>query len=44
MLTKYGFGTATDLSAIRPRGSKISVGGKASGILPVVKEHVNAHA
>lgn len=42
MLTKHGFGTATDLSAIRPRGSNISVGGKASGILPVVKEHVNA--
>lgn len=42
MLTKNGFGTATDLSKIRPRGSKISVGGKASGILPVIKEHVQA--
>jgi ribonucleoside-diphosphate reductase alpha chain len=42
MLTKYGFGTATDLSAIRCRGSKISVGGKASGVLPIIKEHVNA--
>jgi len=42
MLTKYGFGTATDLSNIRPRGSKISVGGKASGVLPIVKEHVSA--
>ena len=42
MLTKYGFGTATDLSSIRPRGSKISVGGKASGIMPIVKEHVSA--
>ena len=42
MLTKYGFGTATDLSSIRPRGSKISVGGKASGVLPIVKEHVSA--
>jgi len=42
MLTKNGFGTATDLSSIRPRGSKISVGGKASGVLPVIKEHVNA--
>ena len=42
MLTKYGFGTATDLSAIRPRGSKISVGGKASGVMPIVKEHVSA--
>jgi ribonucleoside-diphosphate reductase alpha chain len=42
MLTKNGFGTATDLSSIRPRGSKISIGGKASGVLPVVKEHVQA--
>ena len=42
MLTKYGFGTATDLSSIRPRGSKISVGGKASGVMPIVKEHVSA--
>jgi len=42
MLTKYGFGTATDLSNIRPRGSSISVGGKASGVLPIIKEHVNA--
>lgn len=42
LLTKYGFGTATDLSSIRPRGAKISVGGKASGVLPVIKDHVNA--
>jgi ribonucleoside-diphosphate reductase alpha chain len=42
MLTKYGFGTATDLSKVRPRGAKISVGGKASGVVPVIKEHVNA--
>jgi len=42
MLTKYGFGTASDLSYIRPRGSKISVGGKASGVLPIIKEHVSA--
>jgi len=42
MLTKYGFGTATDLSDIRPRGSKISVGGKANGVLPVIKEHIQA--
>lgn len=42
MLTKNGFGTATDLSNIRPRGSKISVGGKASGVMPVIKEHINA--
>jgi ribonucleoside-diphosphate reductase alpha chain len=42
MLTKNGFGTASDLSKIRPRGSKISVGGKASGVLPVIKEHIAA--
>ena len=42
MLTKNGFGTASDLSSIRPRGSAINAGGKASGVLPVIKEHVNA--
>lgn len=42
MLTKNGFGTASDLSDIRPRGTPISVGGKASGVLPVIKEHINA--
>jgi len=42
MLTKNGFGTASDLSKIRPRGSTIGAGGKASGVVPVIKEHVNA--
>ena len=42
ILTKYGFGTASDLSNIRPRGSSISVGGKASGVVPVIREHVSA--
>lgn len=42
MLTKYGFGTSSDFSQIRPRGSEISVGGKASGVVPVFKEHVDA--
>jgi ribonucleoside-diphosphate reductase alpha chain len=42
LLTKNGFGTASDFSDIRPRGSEISVGGKASGVVPVIKEHVNA--
>lgn len=37
LLTKYGFGTASYLGAIRPRGSNISKGGKASGVLPVFK-------
>lgn len=37
MLTKNGFGTASYLGDIRPRGSDISVGGKSSGILPLIK-------
>ena len=41
-LTKQGFGTASDFSHIRPRGSKIAVGGKANGVVPVIKEHVAA--
>ena len=40
MLTKNGFGTASDFSHIRPRGSKIANGGKANGVIPVIKEHV----
>ena len=42
LLTKYGFGTASDFSNIRPRGSDISIGGKANGVVPVIKEHVQA--
>lgn len=37
MLTKYGFGTASYLGDIRPRGSKISVGGEAEGVLPIIQ-------
>ena len=37
ILTKNSFGTAVDLSAIRPRGSKFKGGGTASGVLPVLK-------
>lgn len=40
MLTKMGFGTSSYLGGIRPRGSKISRGGKASGVVPVFKGHV----
>lgn len=40
ILTKHGFGTSSYLGSIRPRGSKISVGGKASGVVPVFKGHV----
>jgi ribonucleoside-diphosphate reductase alpha chain len=39
-LTKHGFGTSAYLGAIRPRGVPISVGGTASGVLPVVKHFV----
>lgn len=40
ILTKHGFGTSGYLGAIRPRGSKISAGGKASGIKPVLRHFV----
>lgn len=40
LLTKYGFGTSSYLGNIRPRGSKISKGGKASGVVPVFKGFV----
>lgn len=40
LLTKYGFGTSGYLGDIRPRGTVISSGGKASGILPVLKGFV----
>jgi len=40
MLTKHGFGTSGYLGDIRPRGSRISTGGKASGVLPVIKHFV----
>lgn len=40
ILTKHGFGTSAYLGGIRQRGSKISVGGKASGIVPVFKGHI----
>ena len=40
MLTKNGFGTSSYLGDIRPRGSSISVGGKSSGVMPVVKQYI----
>ena len=40
ILTKYGFGTSGFLGDIRGRGSEISVGGRASGVLPVFKGFV----
>lgn len=41
VLTKHGFGTSSYLGDIRPRGTPIRVGGKASGVLPVFKGHVS---
>lgn len=40
LLTKNGFGTSGYLGDIRPRGSKIATGGKASGVLPIFKHFV----
>lgn len=40
MLTKNGFGTSGYLGDIRPRGSNIRTGGKASGTLPIIKHFV----
>ena len=40
MLSKNGFGTSSYLGAIRHRGTEISSGGKASGVLPVLKDFV----
>jgi ribonucleoside-diphosphate reductase alpha chain len=40
LLTKEGFGTASDLSGVRCRGSRISKGGKASGVMPVIQHHI----
>lgn len=37
LLTKHGFGTSGNLSAIRSRGSIITGGGVAAGVLPVLK-------
>ncbi len=40
VLSKNGFGTSSYLGSIRPRGTEISSGGKASGVLPVLKDFV----
>ena len=40
LLTKHGFGTSAYIGGIRARGTPISVGGKASGLVPVFKGHV----
>ena len=40
VLTKNGFGTSSYLGEIRERGTTISSGGVASGVLPVLKDFV----
>lgn len=42
VLSKNGFGTSGYLGDIRPRGSLIADGGKASGVLPVLKMFVQS--
>lgn len=42
ILSKYGFGTSADFSAIRPRGSSISGGGKANGAVDVIDDFFTA--
>lgn len=39
LLSKYGFGTSANFSHIRPRGSKISKGGKANGAVDVINSY-----
>lgn len=40
VLTQNGFGTSSYLGDIRHRGASIKTGGKASGVLPVLKDNV----
>lgn len=42
ILTKWGFGTSDYIGDIRPRGSKISRGGTASGVVPVFNSGMQA--
>lgn len=40
VLSKNGFGTSSYIGAVRERGSSISSGGLASGVLPVLRDFV----
>lgn len=40
LLTKYGFGTSGYFGDVRPRGARIKRGGKAIGVVPVIKGFV----
>lgn len=44
LLSKEGFGTSANFSHIRPRGSKISKGGKANGAVVVIDDFFTAVA
>ena len=44
LLSKEGFGTSANFSHIRPRGAKISKGGKANGAVPVIDDYFTAVA
>lgn len=44
LLSKQAFGTSGDFSKIRPRGSKISRGGKANGPVDVIEDFFTASA
>lgn len=41
VMTKHGFGTSSYLGNIRPRGTPISIGGTASGVLDVITSYVD---
>lgn len=40
VLSQNGFGTSAYIGDIRPRGSDFKSGGKASGVLPVIKDYI----
>lgn len=42
LLSQQGFGTSANFSKIRPRGSKISKGGKANGAVEVINDFFTA--
>lgn len=42
LLSQQGFGTSANFSNIRPRGSKISKGGKANGAVEVINDYFTA--
>lgn len=44
LLSKHGFGTSANFSTIRPRGSKITGGGKANGPVEVINQYFDTVA